>query len=148
MAESIFVYVTYIRATAEKLWFALTDVEFVKRYWMGYSLESGWEVGSPWRIISPGGSLSDSGEIIESDVRKRLVIKWRNEGKAEFKAEGHSRCVYEIEPVGTCVKFTITHSMERAESKFIAAVSGAWPMVVSNLKSVLETGEVALVGKP
>jgi hypothetical protein len=115
---------------------------------MGYSVESDWKVGSPWRTVSPDGSLSDSGEILESIPNKRLAIKSRNEGRPEFKAEGDSRFVYEMEPVGASVKLAISHSIERSGSAFIAAVSHAWPMVVSNLKSLLETGEVALVDRP
>jgi uncharacterized protein YndB with AHSA1/START domain len=148
MAKSTFVYVTYIRTTPEKLWRALTTTEILKRWWMGTSIESDWMVGSPWRATSPDGSLLDSGEVLESVPQKRLVIKWLNEWKPEFKAEGYSHCVYEIEPMGMSLKFTITHSIERSDSKFIATVSGAWPMCVSNLKSLLETGEVALADNP
>ena len=71
MAQSIFVYETYIRTTPEKLWQALTTAELLKRYWMGYTIESEWSVGSPWRTVSPDGSLSDSGEILESVPQKR-----------------------------------------------------------------------------
>ena len=78
----------------------------------------------------------------------RLVVKSRNEGRPEFKAEGYSNSVYEIEPVGASVKLAITHSIERPDSPFIAPVSHAWSMVVSNLKSLLETGEVALIDRP
>ena len=64
--------------------------------------------------------------------------------RPELNAEGDSRCVMELEPNGTAVKLTITHSVEREPSKFIEAVSGGWPKVVSNLKSLLETGSIAL----
>ena len=67
-----------------------------------------------------------------------------NEWKPEFKAEGQFRCVYEIEPTAASVKLTLTHSIERPDSKFIGAVSQGWPMVISNLKSLLETGDIAL----
>ena len=87
----------------------------------------------------------DSGEILESVSLQRLVLSWRSEWKPEFKAEGHSRCVYEIAPTGAAAKLTLTHSIERPDSKFIGAVSKGWPMVISNLKSLLETGDVALV---
>jgi len=91
------------------------------------------------------GSLMDSGEILEIVSQKRLVMSWLNEWKPEFKAEGNSRCVYEIEPTGASAKLTLTHSIEGPDSKFIGAVSEGWPMVISNLKSLLETGDVALV---
>ena len=73
---------------------------------------------------------------------------WLNEWKPELKAEGISQCVYEVEATGPSVKLTVTHSIERLNSKFIEAVSEGWPMCISNLKSLLETGEVALVEHP
>ena len=148
MTQSIFVYETYIRSTPEKLWQALTTTELLNRCWMGANIESDWKVGSPWRATSLDGSVFDSGEILESVPQKRLVMKWRNEWKPEFMAEGDSRCIYQIEPLGMAVKLTITHSIERPDSKFIASVTPAWPMVMSNLKSLLETGGVTLVENP
>jgi uncharacterized protein YndB with AHSA1/START domain len=144
MSGSKFVYVSYIRITPEKLWQALTMPEIIKQYRFGMSVESEWKVGSPWRMYADG-SLMDSGQILESVSQKRLAMSWLNEWKPEFKAEGNSRCVYEIEPMGASTKLTLTHSMELPDSKFIGAVSEGWPLVISNLKSLLETGEVAVV---
>src|SRR6266545_1614796 len=97
MSGSKFVYVTYIRITPEKLWHALTTPEIIKQYRFGMSVASEWKVGSTWRMYADG-SLTDSGEILESVSQKRLVMSWLNEWKPEFKAEGNSRCVYEISP--------------------------------------------------
>ena len=144
MSGSKFVYVTYIRTTPEKLWHALTTSEIIQQYRFEMSVESEWKAGSTWRMYADG-SLMDSGEILENVLHKRLVMSWRSEWKPEFKAEGNSRCVFEIEPTGTSAKLTLTHSMGRPNSKFIEAVSEGWPMVISNLKSVLETGDVAVV---
>jgi uncharacterized protein YndB with AHSA1/START domain len=144
MSGSKFVYVTYIRITPEKLWRALTTPEIIKQYRFGMHVESEWKVGSTWRMYADG-SLMDSGEILESVSPKWLVIRWLNEWKPEFKAEGHSRCIYKIEPMEASAKLTLTHSMERPDSQFIEAVSEGWPLVLSNLKSLLETGEVAVV---
>jgi uncharacterized protein YndB with AHSA1/START domain len=144
MSGSKFVYITYIRITPEKLWDALTTPEIIQQYRFGMSLESEWKVGSRWRMYADG-RLMDSGEILESIPQKRLAMSWRCEWKPEFKAEGDSRCVYEIEPKSASAKLTLTHSIERPDSKFIGAVSEGWPMVISNLKSLLETGEVAIV---
>jgi len=144
MSGSKFVYVTYIRTTPETLWHALTTSEIIKQYRFGMSVESEWKVGSPWRMYADG-SLMDSGEILESVSQTRLVMSWRSEWKPEFKAEGHSRCIFEIEPSGMAAKLTLIHSMEQPDSKFIGAVSEGWPLVLSNLKSLLETGEVAVV---
>jgi uncharacterized protein YndB with AHSA1/START domain len=144
MARSTFVYVTYIRTTPEKLWSALTDAEFMKQYWFGMHCESRWTAGSPWKLVSGDGQVFDSGEIVEAEPPRRLVIRWQNQVKPELKAEGASLCTMELEPGGTVVKLSITHSIERDPSKLIGAVSGGWPKVLSNLKSLLETGAIAL----
>ena len=144
MAKSTFVYVTYIRTTPEKLWSALTDVEFMKQYWFGVYCESQWTPGSSWTMVYPDGRVTDTGEIVAAEPPRRLVIRWQHQNKPELKAEGDSLCTMELEPRGSAVKFTITHTIEREPSQFIAAVSGAWPMVISNLKSLLETGSTVL----
>jgi uncharacterized protein YndB with AHSA1/START domain len=147
MAKSTFVYVTYIRTTPEKLWHALTDGEFSRKYWLGARCDSDFKAGSPWRLVFDDGRVADSGEILESDPPRRLVIKWLNQWNAEMNAEGPARCVMELELVGEAVKLTITHSIEREASKLIGAVSGGWPKIISNLKSLLETGSVILRDK-
>src|SRR5215467_614615 len=140
MARSTFHYVTYIRTTPQKLWSALTDdAEFMKQYWFGMHCESQWTAASSWKLVSGAGEIFDSGEIVEADPPRRLVIRWLNH-KPELKAEGPSQCTIELEPSGTAVKLSITHTIEREPSKLIAAVSGGWQKVISNLKSLLETG--------
>ncbi len=84
------------------------------------------------------------GEIVEFEPPKRLRIRWRNEFRPELKAEGWSLCTMEIEPIGDAVKLTVAHSIEREASQFIAAVTEGWPQILSNLKSLLETGSVVL----
>src|SRR5215813_13007976 len=145
MSRSTFVYVTYIRTTQEKLWSALTDADFMKQYWLGHHCESKWTAGSPWKMVSTTGVVTDAGEIIESDPPRRLVIRWTHQQNPELEAEGASRCTMELAPSGAAIKLTITHTIEREPSKLIAAVSGGWPMILSNLKSLLETGSVALL---
>lgn len=144
MARSTFVYVSYIRTTPDKLWSALTDVEFIKQYWFGVRIESQWKAGSPWKMVSGDGQILDAGEIVEAEPPRRLVIRWQHQNKPELNVEGESRCTMELEPTGTAVKLSITHTIEREPSKFIEAVSGGWPKVISNLKSLLETGSVVL----
>lgn len=141
---STFVYVTYIRTTPERLWSALTSPDFTKQYWFGVHQDTDWKAGSPWRLVYPDGRVTDAGEIVEVDPPKRLVLRWRNEFRPELKSEGYSRCTIELEPTADAVKLTITHVMDRAESKLIEAVSGGWPRILSNLKSLLETGETVL----
>ena len=144
MPRSTFIYVTYIRTTPEELWSALTDEEFMKQYWFGNHCESQWTSGSSWKMFYPDGRLTDAGEIVESEPPRRLVIRWQHQLKPELKAEGPSLCTMELESNGPAVKLSITHTIERESSKLIEAVSGGWPKVVSNLKSLLENGSVAL----
>ena len=147
MANSTFVYVTFIRTTPAKLWSALTRPELMKKFWFGAYQEAEWKAGAPWKLAYDDGRITDTGEVVEVDAPKRLVVKWRNEFRPELKVEGYSRCTFELEPIANAVKLTVTHTMDREDSKFIGAVTGGWPRVLSNLKSLLETGEVVLTEK-
>ena len=143
-AKSSFVYVTYIKTSPERIWEALITPEFVAQYWLGTRPEAEWKVGGAWKLVSRDGSITDTGEITIFDPPKCLAIRWLNEWKPELKAEGWSLCTMEIEPVGDAIKLTVTHSIERADSKLVVAVSGGWPQILSNLKSLLETGAVVI----
>lgn len=138
--NSSFVYVTYIRTTADKLWTALTDLEFHRQFFLGARMESDWKVGSSWRITYPDGRVTDSGEILEVDPPRRLVIKWRNEFMPEVKADGYTRCTFVIEHEGDMMKLAVTHEAD-GPHKLLEHVSKGWPLVLSSLKSLLETGK-------
>src|SRR5690348_13109429 len=135
MSKPSFVYVTYIRTTPEKLWAALTDPTTIRTYWFGMTAECDFKAGSPWALRFADGRVADSGEILEALAPRRLVIRWRNEFKPELKAEGWSRCTFEIETAeyypdfgGKAVKLTVQHELEgEGGAKFIEAVSGGWP---------------------
>jgi len=148
MAESTFIYVTYIRTRPDALWRALTDSDFIPQYWLGVRAESGWRVGAPWKLVLPDGRTADSGEILEFEPPRRLAIKWKNEFMPEIMAEGWSHCLFEIEPEGEAVKLTVTHSIPVENSKLVVAVSGGWPKILSNLKSLLEGGQAVVQRKP
>jgi len=137
--KSEFVYVTYIRTTAEKLWRALTEPQFTRQYWFGAHQECDWKVGSSWRLMIPDGRIADSGEVLESEPGKRLVLSWRNEF-TDMREEGYSRMTYLIEPQGEIAKLTVMHEMDREASRLIAGVSTGWPTILASLKSLLETG--------
>jgi uncharacterized protein YndB with AHSA1/START domain len=151
MSKPKFVHVTYIRTTPEKLWAALTDQQTIRKYWLGITAECDWKVGSSWCLKFEDGRTADTGEILEADPPKRLVIHWRNEFKPELKAAGFTRCTMDIEIAdyypgfgGKAVKLTITHEAEEEQgAPMIEAVAGGWPKVLSNLKSLLETGNIA-----
>ena len=140
MQKPKFVYVTYIRTTPEKLWQALTQPEFTRKFFCNTTQESTWKPGAAWRIVTPDGAVADSGEVLEIEPNRRLVLKWRNEFRPEIRAEGYSRMTYELEPAGTSVKLTVIHEMEKP-GKFLKAVSMGWPHILASLKSLLETGE-------
>jgi len=141
MKKDQFIYVTYIRTTPEKLWKALIEPEFTRRFWCNTTQQSEWKPGASWKILMPDGRVADSGEVVEIEPNRRLVLKWRNEFRPELKAEGYSRMTYELEKEGNSVKLTVIHEIEKEGSKFIEAVSSGWPHILASLKSLLETGE-------
>jgi uncharacterized protein YndB with AHSA1/START domain len=144
MTKSKFSYVTYIATTPEKLWLVLTEPQFIPRYWFNYRVECGWRKGSSWTLVKPGGGCAVTGEVLEIDPPRSMVIRWQDELRPELKAEGPSRFSIKGERAGKTVKLTITHEIDQPDSKLICLVSNSWPMVLSNLKSLLETDSVAL----
>jgi uncharacterized protein YndB with AHSA1/START domain len=140
MAESEFVYVTYIRTTPEKLWQALTEPEFTRKFWAGTVQECAWTVGAPWKMVVPDGRVADAGEVVEIDPPRKLVLTWQNHLFPEVTAEGFSRLTYDLEAKGPTVKLTVTHTMDRKDSKLVQKVSNGWPHLLASLKSLLETG--------
>ena len=141
MAASRFIYVTYIRTTPAKLWKALLEPEFTRKYWSDSTQESQCTVGSPWKLVLSTGEIANSGEVLEIEPERKLVLTWRKEFKPELTAEGHTRLTYDLEQVEDSVKLTITHESDLPNSKMIDAVAKGWPLVLSSLKSLLETGE-------
>jgi uncharacterized protein YndB with AHSA1/START domain len=141
MAESEFVYVTYIRTTAEKLWRALTEPEFTRKFWVDTIQECEWEPGATWKLMAPDRRVADEGVVVEIDAPRKLVLTWRNHLFAELTEEGYSRLTYLLEPTGGVVKLTVTHTMERKGSELVKKVSNGWPHILASLKSLLETGE-------
>jgi len=140
-SQSRVVYVIHIATTPEKLWNALTQPEFTRRYWCETWQVSQWTPGSDWRAMIPDGRIADSGRIILADKPRKLVLTWENQFLTDLQAEGHSTLTYEREQMSSSVKLTLTHEMERPKSKLIDAVSQGWPSLMSSLKSLLETGQ-------
>jgi uncharacterized protein YndB with AHSA1/START domain len=141
MNHDRFVYVTYIRTTQEKLWEALTKPEFTRQYWFGIWQDCAWTVGASWKLTFADGRVADAGEVLEIVPPRRLVLKWRHQLNPELHAEGDSRATFELEQLDELVKLTVLHEIDQTGSKFIEAVSGGWPMILSSLKSLLETGQ-------
>jgi uncharacterized protein YndB with AHSA1/START domain len=141
MAESQFVYVTYIRTTPEKLWRALQEPEFTRKFWVDTVQECAWKAGASWKLLAPDGRVADTGEVVEIDPPRKLVLTWQNHLFPEMTEEGFSRMTYELEATGAVVKLTLTHTMDKPDSKFVKGVSNGWPMILASLKSLLETGQ-------
>ncbi|GAA3788966.1 ArsR/SmtB family transcription factor [Streptomyces phyllanthi] len=134
-----FVYVTYIASTPEKVWEALTDADLTASYW-GHSNVSDWNPGSRWEHVRTDGSgIADVvGTVVESERPTRLVTTWaspENEGREDT----YSRVTLDIRQHGDIVRLTVTHE-DLAHERDLADVSLGWPAVLSNLKSLLETG--------
>jgi uncharacterized protein YndB with AHSA1/START domain/biotin operon repressor len=155
--DTAFVYVSYIRTSPEKLWEALTTPAFIRRYFDGGGPDSDWKVGSTVRWSMMGEPAQDWDQhVLEADPPRRLAYTWHDyrpemqemfgwsdEKLAELQQEPISRVTFEIEAVAeNAVKLTVTHDGFVPGSEMLAGVSGGWPGILSNLKSLLETGDV------
>lgn len=141
MSKPQFVYVTYIETTPEKLWQALTSSEFTKQYWFGAEVCSDWKVGAPF-ALSLDGEVTDSGEILEADPPRRLSYSFKHHKYEELRHEPISRVVFTLEPFGPVVRLTVLHDGFIEGGKYLGAVSNGWPAILSQLKSLLETGRL------
>jgi uncharacterized protein YndB with AHSA1/START domain len=139
MPKPEFIYVIYIETTPEKLWEALTNAEFTKRYWFGTELTSDWKVGSPCALVM-NGTTTDVGEILEADPPRRLSYTFKHVLNDELRNEAPSKVVFMIEPHGKLVKLTLTHEGFAEGSKLLDGISQGWPAILSSLKSLLESG--------
>jgi uncharacterized protein YndB with AHSA1/START domain len=139
-----FVYVTYIRTSAEELWRALTDPGFTERYWGGTRVVSDWKIGSRVALWL-GDQEWDSGVVLDCDPPRRLSYSWKV-GHSGFEHEAPSRVTFEIKPIGEQVQLKLTHDDFEPGSKVFEAVSTGWPMLMASLKSMLETGRVLTMG--
>ncbi len=135
------VFEIYIRTTPERLWEAITDPEIRAKYNFGAGVRSEWTPGASMEMGAPkaGGLLGD-GEILEVDPPRRLVHTMRALWSDEVKAEGFSRVTWEIEPIADSCRLTVTHDQLREGAN--DQLYGGWPMILSGLKTWLETGEL------
>jgi len=140
MSKPEFIYTTYIKTTPDKLWHALTDREFTLSYWFGCSLHSDWKVGSPMQMHK-GGKMVNECVILESDPPRRLVYSWHSVFDEDMIKERPSRVTFVLEQENNAVKLTVTHEGFAEGSKTLPSISGGWPLVLSSLKSILETGK-------
>jgi uncharacterized protein YndB with AHSA1/START domain len=132
------VFEIYIKTTPERLWQAITDTEMRRKYNFGAVFKSDWTPGSRLEAFG-GGKLIAEGENLEVDPPRRLVQSFRALWDEDVKREGTSRVTWEIKPIGDSCRLTVTHDQLREGAN--AQLYGGWPMVLSGLKTLLETGE-------
>lgn len=135
-----FIYVTYIVSTPEKVFEAITRPELASRYW-GHENVSDWKPGSDWQHIRANEErkVELAGKVVEVTPPSRLVITWANASEADDQ-ESHSRVTFDIVEYDGMVRLTVTHDDLVAGSGMANGVTKGWPVVLSSLKSYLETG--------
>lgn len=136
-----FRHVSYIRATPEAVWDALTQEAFTRRYWFGHAVRCTWQAGAPFALIGAEGRVDCEGEVIAAERPHRLAYTWRHVADPDLAAEPPSRVEITLVPKGGMVMLTVEHSGFPPGSRVLDSISEGWPAVVSSLKSLLETGE-------
>ena len=153
MSKPEFVYTTYISTTPERLWQALTDPAFTRRYWNS-AFDTDWQPGSAMTWDNQGVRIADPEQVVlEADPYRRLSYTWHTftpelataihldeETYRQAAAEARSKVTFEIEPAGQQVKLTVVHDGFEPGSVVLQSVSTGWPQVLSGLKTLLESG--------
>jgi uncharacterized protein YndB with AHSA1/START domain/DNA-binding transcriptional ArsR family regulator len=154
MEKPSFVYTTYIQTTPERLWQALTQPAFTERYW-SITIDSDWKAGSAMTWHTRGLTIADPEQIVlESEPYRRLSYTWQtstpewakslnltDDARDRLAAEPRSTVTFEIEPLGEQVRLTVTHDDLEPNGITGSLISGGWPRVLANLKTLLETGD-------
>ncbi len=162
MNKPAYVYTTYIQTTPERLWEALTSPAFTERYW-NLSFETDWSPGSEMVWNNHGVRVADPEQVVlEAEPHRRLSFTWhtftpelaeaiggRGRDFAAAAQEPRSRVTFEIEPTsGGVVRLTVIHDDLAPGGKVVELIGGGWPIVLSKLKTLLETGETFVVQRP
>ena len=149
-----FVYTTYINTTPERLWQALTDPAFTRRYW-GATMQTDWSAGSAMTWEQDGVTIADPAQVVlVSEPHRRLSYSWHtftpefaekfglsDEVFTKSASERRSKVTFTIEPVGQMVKLTVVHDGFEPDSAILEGISEGWPVILANLKTLLETGD-------
>jgi uncharacterized protein YndB with AHSA1/START domain len=144
-----FVYVTYIRSTPEKVFEAITQPEVARRYW-GHENISDWKPGSDWQHVRADAQrgVNIVGKVVEALPPTLLVITWAGPSRADDPS-AYSRVTFDIAPYDGMVRLTVSHEELEAGSGMATGIQRGWPIVLSSLKSLLETGQgIDVFAKP
>lgn len=147
--KTSFVYVTYIRTTPQKVFDAITNPEVARRYW-GHENVSDWKPGADWQHVRANAerAVNVVGKVVEVAPPTRLVITWASPSRASDPA-AYSRVQFDIEAYDGMVRLTVTHDELEAGGSMAKGIQQGWPIVLSSLKSLLETGEgIDVFAKP
>ena len=147
--KTSFVYVTYIRSTPEKVFEAITKPEIARRYW-GHENLSDWQPGSDWQHVRANDerTVNIVGKVVEVAPPMRMVITWASPSQAADPAS-YSRVSFDVEAYDDMVRLTVTHADLEAGSGMASGIQKGWPIVLSSLKSLLETGQgIDVFAKP
>lgn len=146
-AKPSFVYVTYIETTIDRVWQALVDPELMAQYWIGSNGParvniSEWKIGSRWDHTRADESkqVDITGTVLELDPPTRMALSWARPKEADDKTK-HSLVTFDLVPQGAVVKLTVTHSDLEKDPDMLKGISGGWPQILSNMKTLLETGK-------
>jgi uncharacterized protein YndB with AHSA1/START domain/predicted transcriptional regulator len=134
------VFEVYIKTTPERLWEAITSPELRQKYTFGVGVESDWTTGSSYKAVHPEAGVTISeGENLEVDPPRRLVQSFNATWSEDVKAAGTSRVTWDIEQIEDSCRLTVTH--DQLPEDVNSQIYGGWPMILSGLKTLLETGE-------
>jgi uncharacterized protein YndB with AHSA1/START domain len=142
------VYVTYIKTTPERLWQALTDGSVTKKYYFSGTVKSDWKKGSRYLFTGPKGEDQIEGAVVEADPPRKLVTTFHAVWDEEIRKDPPTLVTFEIEPMLDVCKLTVVHSGLEAGSETDKQTGGGWAMILSSLKSLLETGDGLSVTQP
>ena len=135
------VYVIYIASTAQKVWDALTSREISKQFFFGRSIELECREGAPFVLRMEDGRVDTQGKVLACDPPRKLSVSWHVEWLEEFRHLPESIVTFDIEPIGDTVRLTMTESHPHDfDQKFLEGGRKGWPMILSGLKTIVETG--------
>jgi uncharacterized protein YndB with AHSA1/START domain len=135
------VFVTYIAASPAKLWEAITNGQVTQQYFFGRRMESDWKVGSPWRLVMEDGRTDSGGTVIESDPGRKLAITWRVEWIEAFRNLPEAKVAFQIDHLRDVVRLTVSDFLDESiDERYAEGGRNGWPIILSGLKTLLETG--------